>query len=172
MQNETAAISSSAITEQIIQQVLTAWHQQNKVVTDFFNKHSDDVYMKEVAPGRSRGIYLLGHLVAVNDGLLPLFALGDRLYPQLEKTFLAEADNATADMPSVSELKQYWQNVNAKLTEHFNKMTTEDWMSRHTRISPEDFAKEPTRNKLNVLLNRTSHQSYHAGQLVFLNPKN
>jgi hypothetical protein len=27
-------------------------------------------------------------------------------------------------------------------------------------------AKEPTRNKLSVLLNRTSHVAYHLGQLI------
>lgn len=157
--------------DQIIQQILTAWHSQNKTVTDLVNKLSDEVLMQPVAPGRNRGIYLLGHLVAVNDGLLSIFGLGDKLYPELEKTFLAEADNPAADMPSVSELKQYWENVNTTLTNHFNKMNANDWLGRHTRVSEEDFAKEPMRNKLNVLINRTNHQSYHAGQLAFLNPK-
>ena len=33
---------------------------------------------------------------------------------------------------------------------------------------PEDFIKEPHRNKLNVLLTRTTHLAYHAGQLALL----
>ena len=32
----------------------------------------------------------------------------------------------------------------------------------------EDFAKEPARNKLSVLLNRTNHLAYHLGQLRLL----
>jgi hypothetical protein len=32
-------------------------------------------------------------------------------------------------------------------------------------ISEQDFAKEPMRNKLNVLINRTNHLAYHYGQL-------
>ena len=156
--------------EQIVQQILNAWSGQNKAVTDLLNKHTDEVFMQQVAPGRNRGIYLLGHLVAVNDGLLPLFGLGDKLYPQLEKTFLAEADSPSAAMPSVSELKQYWETINTTLTNHFNKMTVSDWMDRHTKISPEDFVKEPMRNKLNVLIGRSIHQGYHVGQLALLNP--
>jgi hypothetical protein len=163
---------TTVATEQIITQVKNAWAAQNKAVTDLLNKHSDDVLMQQIAPGRNRGIYLLGHLTAVNDGLLPLFGLGDKLYPQLEKPFLAEADSTTADMPSVAELRQYWETINNTLTDHFNKMTANDWLGRHTRISEEDFVKEPMRNKLNVIIGRTNHQSYHVGQLALLNPKN
>jgi hypothetical protein len=36
-----------------------------------------------------------------------------------------------------------------------------DWFSRHMLVSPEDFAKEPHRNKLNVIINRTNHMANH-----------
>ena len=32
-------------------------------------------------------------------------------------------------------------------------------------VSDEDFAREPHRNKLNVLISQTNHLSYHPGQL-------
>ena len=32
----------------------------------------------------------------------------------------------------------------------------------------EDFIKEPHRNKLNIILTRTTHLSYHTGQLALL----
>ncbi len=35
-------------------------------------------------------------------------------------------------------------------------------------VTAEDFAREPHRNKLNIVLNRTGHVSYHLGQLVLL----
>jgi len=35
-------------------------------------------------------------------------------------------------------------------------------------VSDEDFSKEPHRNKLNVIINRTNHMSYHLGQLILL----
>jgi len=48
-------------------------------------------------------------------------------------------------------------------------MTSEDWLSRHTSVSEEDFAADPLRNKLNVLIGRTNHESYHLGQANLLN---
>ena len=43
-----------------------------------------------------------------------------------------------------------------------------EWFTRHANISEADFPKEPHRNRLNVLLSRTSHLAYHRGQLVLL----
>lgn len=166
-----AQLNSTAVApaEQIISQVLTAWHTNNTRMQAFFNKYEDAAYQQEVAPGRSRAVYLFGHLIASADGLLPLFGLGDRLYPQLERLFLTNPDRTFDDIPSIAELKAYWDKVNATLTAHFDKMQPQDWLSRHTKVSEEDFAKEPHRNRLNVLLSRTMHISYHMGQLVFLN---
>ena len=164
---QTQTINSSA-TEQMIKQVISSWTNQNKAVTSFFNKYNDDAYLNEVAPGRNRAIYLLGHLTATNDSLLPLLGLGDKLYPELETPFQINADDKKPVKQSVAELKQYWEKVNATLTEGFSKMLSHDWLERHTRVSEEDFALDPSRNKLTVLLGRTSHQSYHLGQLNFL----
>jgi hypothetical protein len=47
-------------------------------------------------------------------------------------------------------------------------LSTEDWLSRHTAVSEEDFAKEPHRNKLNILVSRTTHLAGHTGQMVYL----
>jgi len=33
-------------------------------------------------------------------------------------------------------------------------------------MTDEDLAKDPGRNKLSVLINRTNHMAYHIGQLV------
>lgn len=154
--------------QQIIRQVISQWTSQNKAVTSFFNKYEDKTYDNEVAPGRNRAIYLLGHLIAANDGMLPLFSLGQKLYPELYEPFQLSADKTVENLPSVEELRQKWEVVITTLTIHFQAMTIEDWMGKHTSISAEDFEKEPHRNKLNVLLGRTNHQSYHLGQLNLL----
>lgn len=163
--------SAIAQTEQIIGQLLHTWDSQNKRVAGFFAKYAEEDYMEEVAPGRSRAIYLLGHLTSTNDGLLPLFGLGERLYPQLETLFSRNPDRTFDDIPSIAELRTYFEKVNNTLTEHFSKMTAQDWLSRHMSVSEEDFAKEPNRNKLNVLVSRTVHAGYHMGQLIFLKKK-
>lgn len=162
--------TTSAVAEQIITQVINSWAAQNKSVTAFVNKYDESAYAKEIAPGRNRPVYLLGHLIAVNDGMLPLFGLGEKLFPELEATFIKAPDKTVAELPTVADLKLKWEQLNATLTKHFATMTAQDWMGRHTAVSPEDFELEPKRNKLNVLLDRVIHQSYHSGQMNLLTP--
>jgi len=168
MNNLTVNDQDLALTKQIIKQQITAWKGQNNAVDKFFNKYPDEIYLKEVAPGKNRAIYLLGHLVAVNDGLLSLLGIGEKFYPELEEIFLKNPDRFFAEIPTIAELKQKWETVNIALTAHFESMRPEDWLSAHTRVSPEDFAIDPSRNKLNVLISRTIHQSNHLGQLYLL----
>ena len=122
-----------------------------------------------MAQNRNRAIYLLGHLIAVNDGMLPLLGLGEKIFPQFEAIFISAPDKSVPNLPSLAELKQCWEKLNTTLTDHFNKMNADEWLSRHMSISAEDFKLDPLRNKLNVLINRTNHQSYHLGQLYLLN---
>lgn len=157
-------------TERIIKQIITSWQSGNKAYTDFFSKYREKDYQLEVAPERNRAIYLLGHLIATNDGILPLFGLGEKLFPELAP-FSHQADRSFEINDSLEQLLVKWQKVNTALTQHFNTMSPADWLSKHEAVSAEDFTKEPHRNKLNVLLGRTNHQSYHFGQLNLLTVK-
>jgi hypothetical protein len=65
---------------------------------------------------------------------------------------------------------RFWAQVNGSLSDKFGRLTPQDWLQRHMAMSDEDYAKDPTRNRLSVLLSRTNHISYHLGQLV-LAPK-
>src|ERR1700748_717444 len=118
-------------TKQVILQARNAWAAQNKIASKFFNKYEDAVYENEIAPGRNRAVYLLGHLIAVNDGMITLLGLGDRLFPHLDETFIKSADKTVSDLPSVATLKQNWETLNEALTHRFDQMTTQDWMGRH-----------------------------------------
>jgi ribosomal protein L16 Arg81 hydroxylase len=71
-------------------------------------------------------------------------------------------------MLAITELKEYWNKVNAKLSNHISQVSSDEWFTRHNNVSEADFAKEPHRNKLNIIINRTNHTSYHLGQLVYL----
>jgi len=55
--------------------------------------------------------------------------------------------------------------VNATLTSAIEALPAEDWLKKHESVSPEDFAKEPLRNRLSVLLSRTAHVQFHTGQI-------
>ncbi len=157
--------------DQEITQVIKAWEAQNKAISDVFTKFDDDLYFNEVAPGRNRAVYLLGHLVAMNDLLLPMLGLGDQLYPELENIFITQPDRVVVKIPSIATLKEYWTKLNEVLAGHFAALSGAGWLSRHTRVSEEDFQKDPLRNKLNVLIGRIGHMNYHRGQLIFLTPK-
>lgn len=162
---------ATAQTELFVKMAIDAWEIQNTRVNKLLEELSDEQLEKETAAGKNSGVYILGHLTAVSDGLLPILGFGERLYPQLEEVFIKNPENSDLEKPSAAELKQYWHTVIAKIREHLGKLTAADWFTKHTAVSAEDFAKEPHRNKLNVLMNRTIHQSYHLGQLNYLKKK-
>jgi uncharacterized damage-inducible protein DinB len=152
----------------LVKMTLTAWDAQNTFLNQLISSLSDEQLAKEIAPGKNTGTYLFGHLIAVNDAMLPLLGFGDRLFPALEELFIKNPDKSGLDLPAVSELKENLETVNAKLAIHFKTATVDEWLSRHTSVSPEDFAKEPHRNKLNVVISRTNHMAYHVGQMMLL----
>ncbi len=152
----------------IIKMILDAWYAKVKEADALFEKISDEQMQNEIAPGRNRGIYLLGHLTAVNDRMLPLLGLGDLMHPALGDTFISNPDKAQTQTFAVKDIRQYWKDINSKLTAQLNKVQPEEWFQRHNSVSAEDFAKEPHRNKLNIMISRTNHLSYHLGQLALL----
>jgi hypothetical protein len=151
-----------------VKSALDTWYSRVKATDEAFNRLTDEQLQKEIAPNRNRAIYILGHLTAVHDKMLPLLNLGEPMYPQLDDIFLKNPDKAVKEMPSASELRTQWKTVNSKLAEHFNKLQVEDWFLKHNSVSAEDFEKEPHRNRLTIVLTRTNHMSYHLGQLALL----
>ena len=156
------------LNELAVKLVLDTWNSRIKQANEILNGLTDEQLQKEIAPGRNRGIYLLGHLTAVHDKMLPLLGFGEQVYPQLDEPFLTKPDKAVTELPSAKELRAAWSTVNSKLLEHFNKMGVDEWFQKHTAVSDEDFAKEPHRNKLTAVMGRTGHLAYHVGQLVLL----
>jgi uncharacterized damage-inducible protein DinB len=126
----------------------------------------DEQLQKEIAPGRNRLFYLVGHLTAVHDRMFPMLGVGERLHPELDEPYLTNSDRAVADPVSASELKKAWTEVNSKLTAAFERFSPEDWLQKHAAVSDEDFAGDSTRNRLAVVMNRTNHASFHTGQAV------
>jgi hypothetical protein len=151
-----------------VKMALDAWNTQSSRTDKLIKDLSDEALSAETAPGRNTGIYLLGHLTAVHDAMIPLLDLGEKLYPQLETIFLRNPDKSGLEKPSTEDLRIYWNTIQAVLGNHFNQMLPSDWFSKHTTVSHEDFLKEPHRNKLSVLINRTNHMAYHLGQMAYL----
>ena len=154
--------------EIFIGMAIKAWDIQIGRATKFFDSIDDKSLDNEIAPGKNRIIYLLGHLIAVNDRMLELFAAGPRAYAHLDEAFVKNPDRSDLIIPDGTSLRAAWASSNAQLSAVFSKMKPEEWFARHTAMTDEDLVKEPTRNKLSVLLNRTSHVAYHLGQLALV----
>ncbi len=163
--------SSNAQKLLVIKIALAAWESQQTRVSKLIDSLSDEDLLQETAPGRNRGTYLLGHLTAVSDAMLLLMGLGQKIHADLEPIFLTNPDKSGLATPAPHELRKYWNDVHSALLIHMKKMAPDDWFARHRAVSDEDFLKEPHRNKLNILLNRTTHMGYHFGQLAYLKKK-
>ena len=157
--------------ELVNQMSLQAWHTNVKRMHDTFEAMSDEQLMAEIAPGKNRSVYLLGHMAAVHDRMLPLLGLGERSYEHLDHAFLVSPDKTVAELPAIADLRAAWKQTNEKLAAQFALVPTDEWFTRHNSVSDEDFAKEPHRNKLSVLNSRTHHVSYHLGQLLLAKGK-
>jgi hypothetical protein len=166
-----SAITTTTEKELFIKMVLSNWEMQINRMNNLLGKLSDEELSAQTAPDRNTGVYLLGHLAAVSDGMFTFLGLGERLNPAMDEIFLRNPDNSGIEKPSINELKDYWNKVNALLAQKINEMHAEQWFTRHTAVTKEDFAKEPHRNKLNIVINRTNHLSYHLGQLAYLAKK-
>lgn len=130
-----------------------------------FDALTDEQLERPIAPGRNRASYILGHLIAVNDSMIPQLRLGDASYPELFELFVKQPDRAAAGYPPAAQLRQSWKDLNHRITGLLTQLSPAEWLERHATVSEEDFANEPHRNRLAVFLSRTGHLSYHLGQL-------
>ena len=144
---------------------INSWRLVLERADKIFSTLTQDQLLKEVAPGKNRLIYLWGHLTASHDAMFPILGLGPRLHPELENIFISNPDKTT-QLPTAHELKKYWYQVNGKLLSQFETLSADEWLQPHHAMSEEDYAKDPARNRLAVLLSRTNHMSYHLGQMT------
>lgn len=150
--------------QSIVASLVNAWKIQLERADKLFSGLDDAQLLTEVAPGKNRLVYLWGHVIAVHDAMLPLLGLGPRLHPELEAVFLTAPDRTAADLPSAADLKRLWDEVNDRLLAGFGTFAAADWAQKHSVVSDQDFAANPLRNRLAILLSRTSHVAYHLGQ--------
>ena len=156
---------SASSTQRLTAAALDSWKQVLGRIDQILTSSSDEDFEREVAPGRNRVRYLVGHLAAVHDRMFALLGVGERLHPELDAEFLENPDSHAAGSHSAAQLRAIWAEVNAKLTAALEQLTPEQWLDKHTAVSDEDFKKEPHRHRLSVLLSRTNHASFHQGQL-------
>jgi hypothetical protein len=152
----------------LVTSTINSWKTAIERADKLFLPLTEAQLQKEVAPGKNRLIYLWGHLTAVHDRMLPLLDFGPRLYPELDAPFLTNPDRATPELPTGEEIKKSWNEVNGKLLSGFERLSPAEWLERHTSVSEEDFAKDPSRNRFAILLSRTGHIAFHLGQTALI----
>jgi hypothetical protein len=168
MEKETEIARLAGELETLIEQTIAAWQLQNRKVNSLWNKLSPEELLIPLAPGRNRTIYLLGHVIAFNDMMLPKLGFGERLHPELDDMFVSCSDGCANQYPTANSLKTYWYQVNEKLTLNMHKLPASQWLTEVATVEPAVFEKNPLYNKLSILIGQTIHLSYHIGQLNLL----
>jgi hypothetical protein len=125
-----------------VDSALRAWKSKVERADKLFGALSPGQLEREVAPGKNRLIYLWGHLAAVNDGLLPLLGIGERLHAEFDEMFLSNPDKSIQLTVSGQSLKAAWQEIDQKLWDGFLKLSASDWVQRHAAVPEEDFKRE------------------------------
>lgn len=152
----------------LVAAAVNSWKLNIERANKLFSPLTEEQLLKEVAPGKNRLIYLWGHLTAVHDRMLPLLVLGPRLHPEYDALFLTSPDKTVPTLPAAQEIKQAWDEVNGTLLTGFESLSAAAWLEKHASVSDEDFAKDPLRNRYSILLNRTTHISFHLGQTALI----
>jgi hypothetical protein len=152
-------------TQLFAETALNSWKVNLSRINQSFDSFTDEELQQPIAPGKNRVFYLLGHLAAVHDRMLPLLGLGARLHEELDDDFLTNPDRSRPDRIAPAALRQTYTKINDTLTRAMEALPAEDWLKKHEAVSAEDFAKEPLRNRLSVLLSRSAHVQFHAGQI-------
>lgn len=151
----------------IVKMVKDRWQGNLKNFNTALDSLTDEQLQAEISPGRNRGVYLIGHLMAVHDDMLVLLNLGEKQHPEFHTLFLTSPDKSTL-LPDAKELRELWRRHSQVVNQKIDAMKADEWFAKHTAVSDEDFSHEPHRNKLNILLTRTTHLAYHTGQFVLL----
>ena len=144
---------------------LNSWKAAIARVDHMFSEITDEGLQREIAPDKNRIYYLLGHLTAIHDRLFSMLDVGERLHPELDEEFIENPDRTFPVETPVADLRKAWSEVNASLTSSIEPLSVEEWLKKHGAVSAEDFDKDPLRNRLAVLMSRTNHASFHAGQI-------
>src|SRR5580700_10198939 len=111
-----------------VQVAINSWRLVVERANKILSSLTEDEFFTEVAPGRNRLIYLLGHLTAIHDAMFPILGLGERLHPELDAIFVSSPDKVGVEVPPVGELRKYWDEVNAKLLSQFATLSENEWL--------------------------------------------
>lgn len=156
--------------ELAVRSQLEVWEGQNRRLGKLLFELTDEQLEKHVSPGKNTGLYVLGHLTAVSDRMLPTLGLGDMRFPHLAESFINEPEHADRAPATASEIRRAWADALSVLSDKFARLTPDEWFTHHAEVSDEELD-EPHRTKINVLIDGTRHVTHHLGELTLLKSK-
>jgi DinB superfamily len=152
----------------LIKTAIQRWDDQVNRAALIISERSDETLAKQVATGKNTGAYVIGHLIAINDAMVQILGLGKPKYPDLFDTYIRHPDGVGHPGKTIPELRELWKETHDRITALVHQFPEENWLKRHANVTDEQFAQNPLRNKLSVLLNRAEHIAFHSGQLRLL----
>src|SRR5260370_7724712 len=117
------------------QTVLNSWKSVNRGVRELIAQLSEEQIQGEIAPGRNRALYIVGHLTAVSDRMLPLLGISERRFPNLDSVYLEHPDRTEEDPLAPTELKAAWQDLATRLTDALQAFTPHEALQKQTPLS-------------------------------------
>ena len=139
--------------------------------TDWVNMYieplTDDELKMEFAPGKSHGVWILGHLIKCEDDLSLYMGKGSLLYSGYDELFATGSVlQAVECYPPIPLLREQWKAVLGKNKNIYSQLTDEELKEPHGKMeNPEkDFFK--TKERVAMLWHL--HSMYHAGQFSAL----
>jgi uncharacterized damage-inducible protein DinB len=129
---------------------------------------TDEELQKDIIPGRSNGLWLLGHLILVEDQFSVALGREARLFPELGQFFgIGTKPQLSEKLPTPAILRKQWQEVVAKSDRALQSIQDSEWGDDHGLGKDTPIGKM-FQTKGDCLSTFVLHQQYHNGQLGLL----
>lgn len=148
-----------------VKMILSQWQLATQRLSATIEELTNQQLETQVAKDRNTGVWIITHLIIVNENILKVTGFGETK----QETLVEQLANGI--VLNASELRAVWKETTERISTIIANVPAERWLQKHTSVSEEDFAKDTTRNNLMIVLSRLMHMMYHAGQLGLLKTK-
>lgn len=147
--------------------LLNQFTEMSVWVNMYIEPLTDDELKMEFAPGKSHGVWILGHLIKYEDEFSVYMGKGNLMYPEYDELFgTGSILKPVEDYPSIPLLRKQWKEVLEKNKRIYSQLTDEELKEPHGKM--ENPEKDFFKTKERVAMFWHLHSMYHAGQFSSL----
>jgi len=151
------------ISKYLLNQYIETWNWVNMYIEPL----SDDELKEEFAPGKSHGVWILGHLIKYEDDFSLYMGKGGLLYPEYDELFRTGSElQPVENYPTIPLLRKQWKEMFEKNKLIYSVLTDEELKESHGKM--ENSEKDFFKTKERVAMFWHLHAMYHAGQFSAL----